>query len=48
VHYSCQEREKKEKAQTINHQRQSNNYLSTCATLYEKEHDCASSETADG
>ena len=48
MHYSCQEREKKEKTHTIDHQRQSNHYLSTCATPCGRELEFASNETADG
>jgi hypothetical protein len=42
VHFSCQEREKKEKTKKIDHRWQSNHYQPTRATLYEREHDCAS------
>jgi hypothetical protein len=40
MHSSCQEREKKEKTQTIDHRQQSNYYLSTHATPWERGHDC--------
>ena len=36
VHFSCQEIEKKEKTQIINHRQQSNHYLSIRATPYER------------
>jgi hypothetical protein len=45
VHFSCYEREKKEKTQIINHEQQFNHYLSTCVTPYRRGHNCASSET---
>jgi len=35
-------RDKKEKTQTIDHQQQSNHYLSTRTTLYGREHGCTS------
>jgi hypothetical protein len=44
VHFRCQEREKKEKTQTIYHQRQSIHYFSTHAIPYGRGHDCASNE----
>jgi len=45
VYFSFKEREKKEKTQTIYHQRQSNHYLFTRATSCGRGHDCAFSET---
>lgn len=47
MHFSCQEREKKEKIQTNDHRRQSNHDMSTCAASYEREHDYASSYATD-
>jgi hypothetical protein len=44
VHFSCQEREKKEKTQTIDDQRQSNHYSSTRVTLCERVHGYGSKE----
>jgi hypothetical protein len=43
VQFSYQEREKKERMQPIDHQQQSNHYLSTHATPCARGHDCASS-----
>jgi hypothetical protein len=47
VHFSCQEREKKEETQTIDYWQQSNHYLSTRATSCGRGYDYASSETID-
>ena len=47
MHFSCQEREKKEKIQTNDHRRQSNHDMSTCAASCEREHDYASSYATD-
>jgi hypothetical protein len=42
MHFSCRERENKEKTQTIDHRRQSNHYMSTRATPCEKGRNCKS------
>jgi len=47
MHFSCQEKEKKEKQKKIDHQWQSNHYKHTCATPCEKGHGCAMREKAD-
>jgi hypothetical protein len=47
VHFSCEEREKKEKTQTIDHWWQSNYYPSTHATPCGRGNDWASKETVD-
>jgi hypothetical protein len=47
MHFICRERAKKEKTQTIDHLRQSNYYLSTLATPYERGHDYSSNEMAN-
>jgi len=44
MYFSCQKREKKEKTQTLNHQRQSNHDISTRATLCGRGHGCAFSD----
>jgi hypothetical protein len=48
VHFNCQEKEKKEKTQIIDHQRQSNYDMSTCVTPCARGHGYASSDTMDG
>jgi len=48
MRFSCQEREKKEKTQKIDHQWQLKNYQPTHAPLYGRGHDCASREMMDG
>jgi hypothetical protein len=48
MYFSCQKREKKEKTQTLNHQRQSNHDISTRATLCGRGHDCAFSDAMNG
>jgi len=48
MHFNCQEREKKEKTQTIDHRRQSNHDTYVHAAPYGRRDGCASSETSDG
>jgi hypothetical protein len=48
VYISCQEREKKEKTQTIDHWRQFNHYPSTRITSCGRGHDCTSRKMAYG
>ena len=47
MYFSCQEREKKEKTQTLDYWRQSNHDISTRATLCGRGHVCASSDAMD-
>jgi hypothetical protein len=48
VYFNCREREKKEKTKTIEHRWQFNHHKPTRATPCGREHDCASTEMADG
>jgi len=48
MRFSCQEREKKEKTQTIDHQLQSNHDMFTHAAPCERGHGCASSDITNG
>jgi hypothetical protein len=48
MHYSCQERENKEKTQTIDHLRQFNHNMSTRTAPCRRGHVCASNDTTEG